>query len=148
MIMLWKPYKKPKLSRCFQPNWDGPWQIVEFTGKTNCKIKKDNQELNVHVNQLKHSSSRNSSLEYTNIRPEPRNIQFNDYIEDFFADECQQIDAGAEPVVQDDALDDTVAYEMDVSQNIENDNVPSNTIDQSWVSIDPRNILSGPRTRR
>lgn len=147
LVMLWKPYKKPKLSQCFQPNWDGPWKIVEFTGKTNCKIKKDNHELNVHINQLKHSSSRNPSLEYVNIRTEPMNITFNDYIEDFFDDECQQLDTGAQPIIQDEALDDTIPYEIDVSQNIENNDVSTDIIDQRWVSIDQRNILPGPRTR-
>ena len=57
-VMLWKPYKISGLSACFQPNWDGPWSIVKFTGseKLNCKIidsRDPKNKLNVHVNQLK-----------------------------------------------------------------------------------------------
>ena len=53
-VMLWKPYKKSKISGCFQPNWSGPWVITQFTGPTNCKLMNDTgKTINVHINQLK-----------------------------------------------------------------------------------------------
>ena len=83
-VMLWKPYKKSGISRCFQPNWHGPWDIVEYTGSTNCRIKKDNKELNVHFNQLKHCTPRNKSLEYSETPLLTNDTSFNHYLEDFY----------------------------------------------------------------
>ena len=63
-VMLWKPYKRNKLSRCFQPNWDGPWVIQYFTGDSNCKMfcEDTNKYINVHVNQLKAVRTRPSNI--------------------------------------------------------------------------------------
>ena len=81
-VMLWTPYKKPGLSRCFQPNWAGPWVIQQFTGPTNCKlINGEGQIKNVHINQLKvikkrlitqtSNSKQNSSNHKTNNNNQP-----------------------------------------------------------------------------
>ena len=59
----------------------------------------------------------------------------------------KKLNTGAQPIIQDETLDDTIPYEIDVSQNIENNDASTDIIDQRWVSIDQRNILPGPRTR-
>ena len=107
-VMLWKPYKSGGLSKCFQPNWNGPWSIVKFTGrrKVNCKISNcvdPTIHLNVHVNQLKkHKGTVDSYLETvpkrvsfrTNVADEVVHVDnsqlsdvFLDYLEDYDADE-------------------------------------------------------------
>ena len=66
-VMLWKPYKKKGLSKCFQPNWNGPRTIKLFTNdyRTNRKLSndEDNKTINVHINQLKPISSRKIETE-------------------------------------------------------------------------------------
>ena len=143
-VMLWKPYKKSGIARCFQPNWDGPWVILENTGSTNCKVRKNNQELNVHFNQLKHCSTRDVSLDYVKTHTDtPLEVTFNDYLEDFYDDESGEIQETQPVNGQNEILDDTLPY------NIVDDNEPrpADVIDQRWVSVDQRNILPGPRTR-
>ena len=119
-VMLWKPYKKSGLSRCFQPNWDGPWRIEEFTSATNCKIKKvgSDDELDVHLNQLKQSIPRDVKLkyQYNLAKPSNQTSQFNHYIEDFFGD----VDGGME---HDASLDDTIPFDENLDENLD-DTIP------------------------
>ena len=157
-VMLWKPYKKKGLSRCFQPNWDGPWHIIEHTSETNCKINKGSQELNVHFNQLKRCSPRNVTLEYVDTPKIPTNPvlidnTFNHYLEDFYDDEIGVESTGD---FSDGNLDETVPYDIvDEEYNGQQGNIQINNtqvaensrIDRSWVSVDERNIIPGQRTR-
>ena len=59
-VILWSPYNKSKLSRCFQPNWTGPWTVHDFTGPSNFHrsfkqklLSNNGQYKNVNINQLK-----------------------------------------------------------------------------------------------
>ena len=64
-VMLWTPYKKQNLSRCFQPNWSGPWIVQQYTGPTNCKLINDKGHIkNVLVNQLKRIEERHTVYIY------------------------------------------------------------------------------------
>ena len=69
-VMLWKPYKRSGLSKCFQPNWNGPWIIEHFTSdsNSNCRIKccSTNKTMNVHVSQLKPISNDKPSENHRN----------------------------------------------------------------------------------
>ena len=37
-VMLWHPNKKKGISRCWQPNWSGPWTITRLIGNLNCQL--------------------------------------------------------------------------------------------------------------
>ena len=38
IVMLWYPYHKRGISKCFVPKWNGPWLVVKFTSPWNCHI--------------------------------------------------------------------------------------------------------------
>ena len=62
-VMLWDPYYNPKVSRCFQRKWNGPYTIDRFTSDSNCKIVDcSNKYKFVHVNQLKRTEPRKCNL--------------------------------------------------------------------------------------
>ena len=145
-VMLWKPYKISGISRCFQPTWDGPWAIIEFTGNTNCRIKKDNQELNVHLNQLKHCSQRDPSLHYTETQlSTPPNSTFNHYLDDFLDDDNDVAVRDNQPVIENGLrdpeidLDETHPYNLDISDNVDVGGVDTRNnvqINESYVAVD------------
>ena len=128
-VMLWKPYKKSNLSRCFQPNWDGPWVIESFTGPTNCKIVKlgSEEKKNVHINQLKPVELRNIHQGNTRIMStppviyQPEGREFHHYLDDIDADGDNEIEVprivnndqfeDVEHEVRDRDADDTLPYE-------------------------------------
>ena len=159
-VMLWKPYKRSGLSKCFQPNWNGPWTIEHFTNDTNsnCKIKccSTNKSMNVHVSQLKPISNDNPTQNHSDkgIRDavaEPVHAKTpatqDHYLEDFDEDELNA-PVIENHVVEADHLRDGM---VDVPVN-EPVNAPFNGpvegvhIDNAWVDIDVSNILPG-RTR-
>ena len=55
-VMLWHPNKKKGISRCWQPNWSGPWTITRLIGDLNCQLSNSQSNATpvVHVNQLKY----------------------------------------------------------------------------------------------
>ena len=138
-VMLWKPYKRNGLSRCFQPNWDGPWKVDSFTGHYNVKIMRcDNETLlkNVHINQLKPITIR--------LMAEPKEHSyhindtndFNHYLEDLYEEE------------------ETHELYTNIDENVEvvNENVVNNEliqqdiINSGWSNINVDNVLP-QRTR-
>ena len=64
--MLWYPYKVPGLSRTWQPNWKGPFQIHCLVGNCNGILMNRRGRLSqvIHVNQLKLVSPPNNRLEH------------------------------------------------------------------------------------
>ena len=137
--MLWKPYKRNGLSRCFQPNWDGPWKVDSFIGHYNVKIMRcDNETLlkNVHINQLKPITIR--------LMAEPKEHSyhindtndFNHYLEDLYEEE------------------ETHELYNNIDENVEvvNENVVNNELIQQdiinagWSNINVDNVLP-QRTR-
>ena len=151
--MLWKPYKKKGLSGCFQPKWDGPWVIDKFTGSnlTNCKIVNcDNpsKKLNVHVSQLKLVKGRDTSCASRSVdssngtdkSPSASPTEFFDYFEDFGLDD-QRI--APEAVGDGDQPQPYIA----VDEPREVPALQRDLIGRHWVTVDPSNIVAGPRTR-
>ena len=39
-VMLGALHKSKGISLCWQPNWSGPWTIVQLPGEVNCKLQK------------------------------------------------------------------------------------------------------------
>ena len=143
-VMLWKPYKKKNLSRCFQPNWDGPWVIQRFLheSNSNCTIisADGNKTLNVHVNQLKLIRPRSVTFQPTIQRcdsrtiPNTRNVNGH-YLENF-EDSDNDLDNGL-----DNGLD---ADEYMIVRNIPEHR--HHQIDNRWVDLNSDNVIPN-RTR-
>ena len=55
-VMLWHQNKKKGISRCWQPNWSGPWTRTRLIGNLNCQLSnpQSNATPVVHVNHLKY----------------------------------------------------------------------------------------------
>ena len=146
-VMLWKPYKKIGISRCFQPNWDGPWVIESFSSDTYCRIvRKDSSETinNVHVNQLKSTTSRDNNLPYINTQLDDTVIDTSDihdhYLEDFEDDDDNVVQNYRQPNL----IDNRLVNDVNGGNVIQNEQ--PNVIDNTWVNLDVNNILPN-RTR-
>ena len=124
-VMLWSPYKKSKLSRCFQPNWTGPWTVHDFTGPSNCKLISNNgQYKNVHINQLKFVETRH-------VKSEPL---FNKVDK---VDQQATIDRHCDENKQIDLIE--ILDTMDEADHIRTLN--GDIIGRNWVELDQTNIL-------
>lgn len=127
-VMLWKPYKKKNLSKCFQPNWNGPWEIKLFTNdsRTNCKLVNDNGKMvNVHINQLKRVETRQPD---TNNQPQT-------------IKELHET-----PPVFDHYLDDFEEDDNNVVDDSDDNDSDGDIINYGWTNVDTDNILPN-RTR-
>eukprot|EP00794_Sanderia_malayensis_P005772 gene5772-6477_t len=78
-VMLWHPNKKKGISRCWQPNWSGPWTITRLIGDLNCQLANAQSKATpvVHVNQLKYIAPRfdhlkTSSRSVNSTPPQPQ----------------------------------------------------------------------------
>ena len=151
-VMLWKPYKRSGLSKCFQSNWNGPWVIERFTNNanSNCKIRccLTEKTMNVHVNQLKiidNSEERQlpvlraTSPNETVVVSQPESGENDHYLIEF------------------DEENDDIPQQVVNNQNIQEeavDNFPvveagrghGDRIDNAWVNLDAGNIIP-QRTR-
>ena len=58
-VMLWYPYHKTGISKCFVPKWTGPWKVTAISGTSNCRIKNAKGESKwVNFDQLKRVETR------------------------------------------------------------------------------------------
>ena len=141
-VMLWKPYKKNKLSRCFQPNWNRPWLIEHFTNdlKSNCKIRccMTGNTLNVHVSQLKPVRMQDAPKPpaKTIIEKDIPMVVQDHYLDDFMF--VEEEDEGVRNVVINNQNAQGVG---EVPGPVEGP-----VIDNAWVDVDPANVI--PRRTR
>ena len=125
-VMIWTPYTKSGLSKCFQPKWTGPWTVYSFTEPSNCKLIDINgNHKNVHINQLK-------LIETRSKRPTlpKEQVTSNDTIEQLTE----------MPGVFGHIIDEVSDAPHDNINNHINPVHPHN-INEAWVDIDPGNIL-------
>ena len=132
-VMLWYPYKKAKISRCFQPNWIGPWQIQSITGPSNCKIRNNTGIVkNVHFNQLKPVSHRQTFNSTSNAQLPSSNHHTTHNATETFDDLIDTNNDIPQRELQD----------MNLTQNeVLHNQPPTTLIDKSWVNLDESNIL-------
>ena len=152
--MLWKPYKKSGLSKCFQPNWNGPWEIERFTNqsRSNCTIRcctNRKNYMNVHVSQLKPVGYRNAvNAEKSVVEKVVPKVSFtkpeihDHYLEDFDDDEVAGNDLVDNHVVEANVERDELIEPADVV----NGGNAGVHIDNAWVDLDVPNIV--PRRTR
>ena len=79
-VLLWNPYHKRNISKCFLPKWKGPWMVVQLTGPSNCKIVSEKGEFkHVNVDQLKKVVKRDVQFP---SRSAKANVEYTDVFED------------------------------------------------------------------
>ena len=131
-VMLWTPYKKQNLSRCFQPNWSGPWIVQQYTGPTNCKLINDKGHIkNVHVNQLKRIEERHIHLSDSNYKQTTHHVN----------DNVSQPRSSCTEIFN--LFDEN---NIETLRNVTPEQTEHNVINRAWVDIAQNNILP-TRTR-
>ena len=132
VVMLWYPYHKRGMSKCFVPKWIGPWEIKEFSGQSNCKIQSSKGDVKwVNVDQLKRIENRNPNLPTT-----------MDLLDDFPEVTDNEDDNDMSDCVMNNG--DAVANQEDVEgQELQ---VILPPVRGSWCDVDVNNIIPN-RTR-
>ena len=171
-VMLWDPYYNPKVSRCFQRKWNGPYTIDRFTSDSNCKIVDcSNKYKFVHVNQLKRTEPRKCNLTVKpseaigeqqrvqddtveNVIPVDNHILFDSESESESENEIRNNNVVVPPpprAVIGEPVDNRILFDSESeSENEIRNNIvvppPRAVIGEHWVAIDPSNIIHS-RTR-